>query len=178
MTTIETSRMLLRPLAMVDLDNLADIYRDPEVMKYRLFSQSASLKQTQELLKSYLAHWEQHGFGRWATIYKANQRLIGHCGLEYMPSLNEVEVNYLLAREYWGQGFATESAIALLRYGFETLQFDRLVALAKPENLASLRVMEKIGMQFEKNIQLYGVEWAFYTIKHDQWQYSKSISAF
>jgi RimJ/RimL family protein N-acetyltransferase len=178
MTTIETPRMLLRPPVMVDLDNLAEIYRDPEVMRYRLFSQPPSLKQTHEFLKSYLAHWEQHGFGRWATIYKANQRLIGHCGLEYVTSLDEVEVNYLLAREYWGRGLATESAIALLRYGFETLQFDQLVALAKPENLASLRVMEKIGMQYEKNIQLYGVQWSFYRIKRDQWQYSKSISGF
>jgi [ribosomal protein S5]-alanine N-acetyltransferase len=141
-------------------------------------SGAASRKQTQEFLEFYLAHWEQHGFGRWATIYKANQRLIGHCGLEYIASLDQVEVNYLLAREYWGQGLATESAIALLSYGFETLQFERLVALAKPENLASRRVMEKIGMEYEKNIQLYGVELAFYTITRDQWQYSNSISAF
>lgn len=114
---------------------------------------------------------------RWATIYKANQRLIGHCGLEYLASLDSVEVNYLLARKYWGQGLATESAIALLSYGFDTLQFERLVALAKPENFASLRVMEKIGMQLEKNIQLYGVEWVLYTIDRNQWKYSNNGSA-
>lgn len=168
MTKIETSRIWLRPLALADLDDLAEIYNDPEVMRYRACSQPASRKQTQERLESYLAHWEQHGFGRWATIYKASQRLIGHCGLEYLASLNSVEVNYLLDRDYWGQGLATESAIALLRYGFETLQFERLVALAKPENLASRRVMEKIGMQYAKNIQLYGVEWVFYTISRDR----------
>lgn len=176
MTKIETPHLWLRPIALADLDDLAEIYSAPEVMRYRLISQPASWKQTQSSLESYLAHWEQHGFGRWATIHKANQRLIGHCGLEYLASLDEVEVNYLLAREYWGQGLATESAIALLNYGFETLQLERLVALAMPENLASRRVMEKIGMQWEKNIQLYGLEWVFHTINRNQWQDSKKFS--
>lgn len=174
MTKIETLRMWLRPLTKADLDDLAELYSDPEVMRYRSVSQPASRKQTQESLESYLAHWEQHGFGRWATIYKASQRLIGHCGLEYLAILDEVEVNYLLAREYWGQGLATESAMVLLRYGFETLQCERLVALAKLENLASRRVMEKLGMEYEKNIQLYNVEWVFYTINRKQWKYSKN----
>lgn len=170
MTKIETPRLWLRPLALTDLDDLAEIYSAPEVMRYRLISQPASRRQTQESLESYLAHWEQHEFGRWATIHKASQGLIGHCGLEYLSDVDEVEVNYLLAKEYWGQGLATESAMALFRYGFETLQLQRLVALAMPENLASRRVMEKIGMQYEKNIQLYGVEWVFYTINRNQWK--------
>ncbi|SRR5579883_3295006 len=177
MTTIETPRMLLRPPTKGDLDHLAQIYCDPEVMKYRLFSQPASWKQTQEFLESYLVHWEQHGFGRWATICKANQQLIGHCGLEYIASLNEVEVNYLLSRNYWGQGLATEAAIASLKYGFETLQLQRLVALAKTENSASIRVMEKIGMHYQTNIQLHDVEWVLYILQRNQWQYSmKSVS--
>ncbi len=166
MTQLETPRLWLRPLALTDLEDLAAIYSDPEVMRYRLLSQPASRKQTQESLKSYLAHWEQHGFGRWATIYKVNRQLIGHCGLEYLADLNEVEVNYLLARQYWRQGLATEAALTLIRYGLQTLQLKRLVAIAKPENLASLRVMEKTGMQYDKNIQLYGFEWAFYTINN------------
>jgi len=129
------------------------------------------------MLESYLTHWEQHRFGRWATIYKANQRLIGHCGLEYLASLDEVEVNYLLGQEYWGQGLATEAANTLLRYGFTSLRFERLVALAQPENFASQRVMEKIGMQYQRNIQLYGVEWVVYIVNHDQWKYSNHAAS-
>ncbi len=75
-------------------------------------------------------------------------------------------MNYLLARKHWGQGLATEAALTLIRYGLQTLQLKRLVAIAKPENLASRRVMEKIGMQYDKNIQLYGFEWALYTTKN------------
>jgi ribosomal-protein-alanine N-acetyltransferase len=122
------------------------------------------------MLESYLAHWKQHGFGRWATIHKISQKLIGHCGLEYLTCENVVEVNYLLDWEYWGEGLATESAFALLNYGFETLQFERLVALAHPQNVRSRRVIEKIGMQYEKNLQLYSVSWEFYTISRDEWK--------
>ncbi|BAB78136.1 GNAT family N-acetyltransferase (plasmid) [Anabaena sp. FACHB-709] len=165
MTTIETSRLLLRPLKLTDLEDLAQIYSNPEVMKYRLFPKPTSLLETQAFLESYIAHWQRYGFGRWATIYKANEQLIGHCGLEHIEFLNKVEVNYLLASQYWGQGLATESAIAVVNYGFEVQQFERLVALAKPDNLASLRVMEKIGMSYQTKIRLHNVEWVLYEIE-------------
>ncbi|BDA71519.1 probable acetyltransferase [Calothrix sp. PCC 7716] len=164
---IETTRLCLRPLAITDLNDLAEIYSDPEVMRYRLLPEPASRKQTQESLESYILHWKEYGFGRWAAIYKTSRQLIGHCGLEHITSLKEIELSYLLAREYWGQGLATEAAMALLQYAWETLQLKRLVAIAKPENLASRRVMEKIGMQYEKNIQFYGVEWMLYKINND-----------
>jgi ribosomal-protein-alanine N-acetyltransferase len=151
MTTIETSRLLLRPLKLTDLEDLAQIYSDPEVMRYRLFPKPASLLETQAFLESYIEHWQRYGFGRWAIIYK--------------ELLNELEVNYLLASQYWGQGLATESAIAVVNYGFQVQQFERLVALAKPDNLASLRVMEKIGMSYHNKIRLHNVEWTLYEIK-------------
>ncbi|MBW4577564.1 MAG: GNAT family N-acetyltransferase [Aphanothece sp. CMT-3BRIN-NPC111] len=165
MNLIDTARMRLRPLAKSDLDSLARIYSDPDVMKYRLYSQPASFEQTQESLQSYLAHWERYGFGRWAVVHKPNQQFIGHCGLENLPILGEVELNYLLAKEYWGRGLTTEAARSLIKYGFETLKLQGLVALAKPENLASLRIMQKIGMQYERVVQLYGVEWVMYAIE-------------
>jgi RimJ/RimL family protein N-acetyltransferase len=170
MTELITPRMWLRPLTKTDLEALARLYSDPKVMKYRLIAQPACRQQTQEMLNVYLKHWEAHGFGRWAIIHKRHQHLIGHTGLEYLDPLKEVEVNYLLARDYWGQGLASEAATVVLRYGFETLQLERLVALAKPGNLASRRVMEKIGMQYEQTLELYEVEWVLYAIHNSQWQ--------
>ncbi|KAM3099346.1 GNAT family N-acetyltransferase [Phormidesmis sp. 146-35] len=187
MTEIETARLHLRPLMPQDLEVLARIYRDPEVMQYRLHSEPASREQTQESLDQMIAHWQRYGFGRWATICfsrylfeieKSTQNLIGHCGLEFLADTSEVEVNYLLDRPHWGKGLATEAARKLVRYGFERLgrdpsrvsRRDRLVALAKPENLASRRVMEKIGMQYEKTVQYFGVDWVCYGIDRDQWE--------
>jgi [ribosomal protein S5]-alanine N-acetyltransferase len=179
MTEIDTARLHLRPLMRQDLEDLAQIYRNPSVMQYRLHPEPASKAQTQESLDQMIAHWQQYGFGRWATICfsrylfeieKATQTLIGHGGLEVLTGTSEVEVNYLLDRPHWRKGLATEAAQAIVRYGFEKLGRDRLVALAKPENLASRRVMEKIGMQYEKSVQYFGIDWVCYALTRDQWK--------
>ena len=178
MAEIETERLHFRNLTWQDLDDLARIYQDPEVMKYRLHPEPATREQTQEMLEKILSHWQQYNFGRWAVICSHNQQLIGHCGLEVLAGTSEVEVNYLLDRTYWGKGLATEAAREALRYGFEELGCDRLVAIAKPENIASRRVMEKAGMQYEKDIEYYGVSWVYYKLKRDQWKASSNGSDF
>ena len=170
MAEIETDRLHFRKLTWQDLDDLARIYQDPEVMKYRLHPKPATREQTQEMLEKILSHWQRYNFGRWAAICKRNQQLIGHCGLEVLAGTSEVEVNYLLDRTYWGKGLATEAARAVLRYGFQKLSYDRLIAVAKPENIPSRRVMEKIGMQYEKNVEYYGVDWVYYALNRDQWK--------
>lgn len=97
-------------------------------------------------------------FDRWAAIEKSNQKLIGYCGLCKIVVDNEpeVEIGYRFAREFWGQGFATEAAIAVRDYGFNTLNLSRLIAIIDPANTRSIRVAEKIGMQYEKDVMLEG----------------------
>jgi ribosomal-protein-alanine N-acetyltransferase len=99
-------------------------------------------------------HRRNPELGLWATVYKGSGKFIGRCGLlpwdiEGQP---QVEVAYTIARDYWGQGLATEAAQAILKYGFEKLNLARLVSLIEPENIASQRVAEKIGMSFEKRV--------------------------
>jgi ribosomal-protein-alanine N-acetyltransferase len=167
MQEIETARLQLRRLEFRDLDDLAQIYQDPEVMRYRLYPNPASREETQDQLMRMLEHWKQHGFGRWAIVEKSTQQFIGHAGLEVVEALDEIEVNYLLARSHWNQGLATEAAAAIVEYGFTVLGCDRLVAVAKPENFGSRRVMEKIGMKYEKEITLYGKLWVYYSINRE-----------
>jgi RimJ/RimL family protein N-acetyltransferase len=90
--------------------------------------------------------------GLWATIHKGTGKFIGRCGLLpwTIDQREEVEVAYLLVKEYWGQGLATEVAQAILDYGFEHLQLSRLICLIDHENQASMKVAVKIGMAFEK----------------------------
>jgi len=178
MAEIETNRLQLRKLTGQDLDDLAQIYQDPEVMRYRLHPEPATREQTQEMLKTILSHWQQYSFGRWAVICKLNQQFIGHCGLEVLAGTSNVEVNYLLDRAYWGKELATEAAREAVRYGFEELRCDSLVALAKPENLASRRVMEKLEMQYEKDVEYNGMSWVLYTLNRDQWKCSNNASDF
>jgi RimJ/RimL family protein N-acetyltransferase len=176
MPEIETARLHLRKLRLSDLDDLALIYRDPDVMQYRLFPSSASKAETQHMLQKMLDHWKRYGFGRWAIVEKSTQHFIGHAGLEVVPGLDEIEMNYLLARSHWNRGLATEAATAIAAYGFTILGCDRLVAFAKPENIASRRVMEKIGMHYKTDIELYGMNWVYYTLNRDQWKFNNNGS--
>ncbi|WP_082127363.1 GNAT family N-acetyltransferase [Calothrix sp. 336/3] len=167
---IETGRLLLRPLQITDLDDLALIYSDPQVMRYRVNSQPASRCETQQMLEEYIQHWEKYGFGRWGIIYKDNQSLIGHCGLEVVDNTSDIEINYLLRRAYWNQGLATEAAAAMIEYGFTQLKLERIVAIAQPENIASRCVMEKLGMRYENNVMQHNINWMRYVLYKQKWR--------
>jgi ribosomal-protein-alanine N-acetyltransferase len=166
MASVETARLLLRRLQPSDMDAYYQcIYADPDVMRTlppqgpitrAAFDTRAPMVMVQ--------HWEQHGFGPWVVIHQADQQLIGHCGLRYWPDSSDVEVLYALARPYWGQGLATEGAGASLRYGFEHLGLQRIMAAAMVHNVASRRVLEKIGLRFEKYFRFGDLEAAGYEI--------------
>lgn len=92
-----------------------------------------------------------------AGVYRENGELIGFCGLDHLWGGEEIEIGYWLAPDYWGKGLATEAAQAVLRYGFGRLGLLRIVAVAHPENQASIRVLEKLGMAFEKTVLHEGI---------------------
>jgi RimJ/RimL family protein N-acetyltransferase len=152
MKILETPRLLLRHLLPDDLDSLFTLYSDPEIRRY--FPEGTlTYAETKEELEWFLhGHPDYPELGLWATIHKETGRFIGRCGLLpwTIDEQFEVEVAYLLAKEFWGQGLATEAAQAILDYGFGKLGLHRLVCLIDRENLASIRVASKIGMTFEK----------------------------
>jgi ribosomal-protein-alanine N-acetyltransferase len=152
MLILETERLLLRHLEPNDLDDLFALYSDQEVRQY--FPEGTlTYEETKKELEWFRnGHPERPELGLWATIHKATDRFIGRCGLLpwVIDERPEVEVAYMLAKEVWGQGLGTEAAQAILDYGFGQLQLTRLICLIDRENVASIRVAEKIGMTFEK----------------------------
>jgi ribosomal-protein-alanine N-acetyltransferase len=151
-----------------DLDALARITSDHEVMKYLGMSGARTKEKTKNTIDAILRHWEQHGYGIWAIDHKADRRLIGWCGLQLLEKTPEVEVAYLLAKDYWNQGLATEAARAAIEYGFNGLKLERIVAIARPENVGSYRVMEKIGMKYERDAHYYNIDVVYYALERDQ----------
>src|SRR5215217_5856766 len=116
MHEVETARLLLRMFTLDDLDALCLIFADPEVMEYLgKDGLPISKEETSIALKSMIRHWQKHAFGRWAVEDKAERRLIGYAGIRSLEG--QAELVYLLAKEYWGLGLATEVAEACLRYG-------------------------------------------------------------
>jgi len=166
---LETRRIILRCLTMDDLDALFALYRDPEIRTY--FPEGTlTYDETRAELEWIIdVYYGQYGYGLWATIHKETGAFIGRCGLLpwTIEGQQEVEVAYLLDKAYWGQGLATEAARAIVQYGFEQLHLPRIICLPEPENLASRKVAEKIGMTLEKEFVLDGTPALLYSITPD-----------
>jgi RimJ/RimL family protein N-acetyltransferase len=141
-----TPRLLLRPFMAEDVLRVHPIYSDPKVMRYVATGPMADLAYTRRLIEDYSDHQIQHGFSFWAVIVRESGVLIGDAGLYRTPG-GEVELGYTLGAAWWGRGYATEAAGTWLRVAFEELGMNEVVALAEPANVASLRVLEKLGMQ-------------------------------
>ena len=157
MNVLETNRLVLRRLALADAADLYRIYSDPETMKF-MGKAPDSVEEERDHIRSHIAHhYEKYGVGLWATVLKENNRFIGRCGLmrKQIEGVEEVEIAYLLDREYWGKGLATEAAEAILKHGYDKYGFKRIVAVIHPQNVASTRVVEKIEMKYERDV-LYG----------------------
>ena len=144
---IETPPLLLRPFAPADLDELLRLYSDPEVMRF-IGKGVRSREETEAGLTRMAGQWPQLGFGMWALHEKETGKFVGRCGLQPLSDTGQVEVGYALHREFWGRGLTTEAATVALRFGFETIGLPRIVAIARAENVASRRVMEKLGMTY------------------------------
>ena len=168
MPRIETERLILLPPTMEDLDGLAAAWGDPDVTRYLPGGRPRSRERTAAGLQEFIRHWDEHGFGFWSLLYKADGGWIGYCGLQHVPDRPEVELAYGLAKPYWGQGFTTEAAVASLRFGFEELGLERIVAYAVPANVPSTRVMEHAGMVSEQPTHIYGADVAQYAISRAQ----------
>ena len=170
MREVETERLLLRQFTIDDLDDLYFIYSHPDLSKYLSNEQPLRLDQTRAAINSIIESWQQHKFGVWAVVYKKHRKLIGHCGLKFLENTPEVQIGYLLLKDYWRRGLGTEAAAAVLKYGFEVVKLERIVAIAKPENIASRRVMEKIGMKYEKDAYYYDNDVVYYSLSRQAHQ--------
>jgi ribosomal-protein-alanine N-acetyltransferase len=158
---IETQRLRLRSLSDADADRMHAIYGDPEAMRFigRSGRPTADPGVTAGVLAHFQRHEELHGFSLWAVDELAGDPLVGVAGLAWVEGHGpDVEAAYLLRRDRWGRGYATETLRAVLAAGHEELGLDRIIALAYPENAASLRVMAKAGMRGDGRTRAYGRE--------------------
>ena len=154
MNVLETERLLLRHFTTEDAADNYRIYTDPDNMRFMGRRPDSVQFEREHILKHITNYYEKHGFGLWAVILKENKRLIGRCGLIYqqIEGAQELEVSYLIDKKYWGKGLASEAVRATVRLAFEEYKFPRVVAVINPENVASVRVAEKVGMKYERDV--------------------------
>ncbi|MDX6695345.1 MAG: hypothetical protein QOF02_2948 [Blastocatellia bacterium] len=154
---LETERVRLRTWSLDDAPDSYAIWSDPEVMRYIGDGQPyRDLEQTRGWVQRMIAHQERHGFCYWAVVDKESEQLIGSCGLTYQRDGSlPIDFGYTLARDWWGRGLGTEMAGAALRHVFEHLPaVTEIVASVDSRNVASRRVLERIGFVYDRTEQL------------------------
>lgn len=145
---METERLLMRKFTIDDAQLIYDLNLDPEVIRYTL-DPIKDIEHARQVLEStILPQYALYNHGRWAVLVKPDLQFIGWCGLKARPERDEIDLGYRFIKDAWGKGYATEAAFACLKYGFEQLGLKRIVGRAMPQNVASLRVLEKCGMQY------------------------------
>jgi ribosomal-protein-alanine N-acetyltransferase len=154
-TVITTARLQLRPFTLDDAEAFAPLASLPEVIRYVGNTPAESLEQVREgMREGPLQDYENYGYGRFAVIWKESGRLIGFSGLKYLPELQETELGYRLLPEFWGQGLATESALASLDFARDTLKLKRLIGIVHPDNAGSSKVMQKMGFSMQRQVRM------------------------
>jgi [ribosomal protein S5]-alanine N-acetyltransferase len=144
---LETERLILRTWLLNDLKDFFGIYGDAEV--WRNINPKGVFESedvARRALRRGIAYQQEHGISHWATVLKDKGKVIGACGFNMSEGGPEFELVYHFAPAYWGRGYATEAAGACLRYAFEELNAPQVVASTYSQNLASQRVLEKIGL--------------------------------
>jgi len=144
---IETQRLILRELTTNDAENFYQLNLNPNVIRFTGDSPFKDIQEAKDFLKNY-NDYEKNGFGRWAVIDKSNQEFLGWCGLKYDENCSETDIGFRFFEHQWNKGYGTESAQACLKYGFGKLGLKRIIGRSMAENMASIKVLEKIGLAF------------------------------
>ncbi len=159
---IQTPRLRLRPYVEADVDALHALWIDPDVRRWLRDDKIISREQAEQEVREAIARFGTHGFGEWVVEPRGEARAIGFCGLRFVAGTPEIEILYGLAPDRWGQGLATEAARAVLRFGFEQCGLARVTGNADAPNAASVRVLEKLGMRFERRELRGDLDLVFY----------------
>ena len=147
---IETERLVLRKITLNDKEEMFKLHSNHDVQKYTGEPVVESLEEMEQAIQTRANDYQKYGYGRWAAFLKDGMQFVGWAGLAYLPEFDEIDLGYRFLPHYWGMGIATEVSHAILAYGFEQLKLKRIIAIAMKDNQASIRVMEKVGMEFEK----------------------------
>lgn len=162
MLMFETERLILRKMDGGDADAVYAMRSDAEIMRF--IREPQNRRETDSWIKLVSSRWQDEKIGLGAVLEKSSKKFIGWCGLWRLIETGETEIGYALDKKFWRKGYATEAAARYLQYGFEELNLEKIVAVARPENKASRRVMERLGMTLDGIGEFYGRDLVHYSI--------------
>lgn len=166
---LETERLVLRPLALDDLEDMTSLLGDAEALA--LWGEPLDRDGARAWIQRNLDRYKADGFGRYAVLMRATGALIGDCGLirTAVEGTEEIELGWIVRRSHWGNGIATEAGAAWRDYAFDVLDLERIVSMISEQNIASRRVAEKLGMRLEREAMWGGVAHLMYSKSARRW---------
>lgn len=169
MTMLTTERLRLRPLVSADVPALHRFYNDPEVRRYLWDNQEISTEQVQDIVVQSQSCFDQFGAGFFAIEMLDTPGVIaGFCGYRRFEGSDQPELLYGILPEFWGQGFVTEAAKAVLSYGFDRCELPSVIAATDTPNQASVRVLQRLGLFFRERREYHGLDTVFYGLNRDE----------
>ena len=165
MKHIVTPRLLMRPFSESDLGDLHTLYTNPIVMNHISPFRGLDAEETKASLERMMSNFESSGYGEFAVIERKEKRFIGRCGLQLLENTGLIELDYLFLPDWWHKGYATESAMAILRSAFNDWGLETVVGVVRQDNKASARVLEKIGMSFKSHVFYYNCDMLLYSLE-------------
>jgi ribosomal-protein-alanine N-acetyltransferase len=170
--TLTTARLIAEAITPLHFHDLHRLNSDPKVVK-TLASAGKPLTEaeTREKMEQAIVHWRQQGFGLWVFHRKSDGAFVGRGGIKthHIDGQDVIGLAYAVMPDYWNRGFATEIAAASLEVGFEHLGFPEIGSWTLPINLASQRVMEKLGFRYEREFEFAGLPHWFYRLAAEDW---------
>ena len=161
---LDTERLRLRPIQMADLDALHRQWTEPGVRRYLWDDEIIPRETVEAVIRSSLDSFAAKGYGFWMLLTKEGDELIGFCGLRAADEEEKIELLYGLSESWWGRGLAVEASQAVIDYGRAKCGLTRILAITDAPNRASVRVMEKLGMKFDKRALHHGLDSIFYVM--------------
>ena len=161
---LETARLSLRGSYAGDLEPICDIVQDKGVLRYLPRDEPWPQHVAANWLTSQYKHWAEHHYGWWLIEDRGSRNLLGWCGLRRLQETGEVELLYLLRRSSWGRGIASEAAIASVRFGLTVAELPEIIGLVHPDNIASIRVLDKTGLRRIGECSYFGMQLLKYRI--------------
>lgn len=149
---LESKRLILKPATIQDSSHFLNLNSDPDVVRYTGDNSFRNFLEAENTIKEkILPQFNLYKMGRFSVFLK-DGTFLGWCGLKYHPETNEIDLGYRFKKKYWGKGYATEASKLSLDYGFNELGHKRIIAKTMPDNIGSIKVMQKIGMTFRGHV--------------------------
>ncbi len=164
---IQTPRLLMRPAGEPDIEPLHQLWIEPGVRRFLWDDEEIPVGRARAAVLDSIEHWSSRRFGLWTLAPAADMPLVGFCGFRPAEWAEAPELLFGLSATHWGRGLALEAARAAATYAFDTLNAGRIVAATDPPNSASVKVLERLGMRFERQGQLDGLDTLFFTLDPD-----------